>query len=106
MLGDERLKLRNHLAALAEREVGLEPVLECRKAKLLQPGDLRRDGVLVEDILERLAPPESERLPEYLPRPCRMVPEHRPRRARETFETGRIELVGVDPKHVARRTRH
>ena len=56
------------LAGSPEGEVGLEAVLQRRQTKLVQARDLGRDSVLMEDVLERLAPPEAERLSEQLGR--------------------------------------
>ena len=40
MLGDERLELADELGVTAEREIGLDPLLERGEPQLLQPGDL------------------------------------------------------------------
>ncbi len=103
MLRDQLLELGDQLAGSPEREVGLETILQRSEAKLLQAPDLGRDGVLVEDVLERFASPKAKGLPEQLGRPGGIVTERRSRRAREALEATRIELVGLDPKHVARR---
>ena len=60
--GDERLELGDELCVAAEREIGLDPLLQRDRAQLLEPGDLRLRERLVEEVGERGATPERERL--------------------------------------------
>ena len=76
MLDDQHLELRDQLAGAAEGKVGLEAVLHRFDPQLVQPGDLRRNGVLVQDVLERPPAPERERSSERLARRCGLVVEH------------------------------
>ena len=105
MLDDQRLELRDQLAGAAEGKVGVEAVLHRLQPQLVQPGDLRRNGVLVQDVLERPPAPEGECSSERLTRPCGLVLEHNARGACEALEARCIELVEIDPERVARRTR-
>ena len=105
MLGDQHLELRDQLAGAAEGKVGVEAVLHRLEPQLVQPGDLRRNGVLVEDVLERPPAPEGECSSERLTRPCGLVLEHSARGACEALEARCIELVEIDPERVAGRTR-
>jgi hypothetical protein len=105
MLRDQRLELGDQLAGSPEGEVGLEAALQRRETKLVQARGFGRESVLMEDVLERLAAPEAEGLPEQLGRSGGIVVERRSRGAREALEPVRIEPVGLDPKHVAVRMR-
>src|SRR6266498_4630898 len=51
ILGDQDFELGDQLAGSPESEVGLETVLQGVEAKLVQPSGLRREGLLVDDIL-------------------------------------------------------
>ena len=59
---DERLELGDELGVAPEREVGLDPLLERDGAELLEPRDLGLGERLVEEVGERRAAPERERL--------------------------------------------
>ena len=61
---DERLELRDELGVAAERKIGLDPLLERDRAELLEPRDLGLGERLVEEVGERRAAPERERLAE------------------------------------------
>ena len=90
---------------LAECEVRVETPLQHGKAKLVQPGDLRRDRVLVEDVRERSPPPEGERSSKHLGGPGGFVLEHGRRGMSEALEARCVEPVEIDPKGIAGRTR-
>ena len=82
----------------AELEVGLDPVLERRKPKLLE---MRRGAAdwIVGEVGERRASPQRQCLGEPLGRDGRLGPLSL---VDEPQEAGEIELVPVDPEHVAR----
>ncbi len=61
---NERLQLGDELGVPAEREIGLDPLLEHDRAELLEPGDLGLRERLVQEVRERGAAPEAERLAE------------------------------------------
>ncbi len=60
MLRDQRLELRDEVAVAAEREVGIDSLLERQEAKLVQPADRRLGEPLIRKLRERRAAPESE----------------------------------------------
>jgi hypothetical protein len=57
VLGDQRLQLADQLALAAKGQIGVDPVLERRQARLLQPCDLAPRERLVRQVGERLTPP-------------------------------------------------
>ena len=61
VLRDKRLQLGDQVAVAAEREVGLDPLLDCRQPKLLQPRDLDLRKRVVRKLRQRRAAPERER---------------------------------------------
>src|SRR5205823_7578451 len=65
MFGDERLQLGDHLALVAAAEVGLETILECLEAQLVQALGLAAKR-LGGQAGEGGAAPEGEGVPEEL----------------------------------------
>ena len=59
---DERLELRDELGVAAQREIGVDALLENDRAELLEAGYLVLRERLVEEVRERRPTPESERL--------------------------------------------
>ena len=57
VLGDQRLELRHQLVMAAERQVGVDPILERGQPELLQPGDLALRERLAVKIGQRLSAP-------------------------------------------------
>ena len=90
MLRDERLQLADERAVPAEREIGVDPVLERGEPELLEPVRLRPRERLVREVGERRAAPERERLAAAAPTRSRRL---RPRAAagprRTAGRTGR-----------------
>ena len=64
VLGDERLEVGDELIVPAEREVGLDALLEGDHPQLLQARDLRGGEILVSEIGQRRPAPERESLTE------------------------------------------
>ena len=64
VLRDETLELADELRMAAEREIGLDPLLERREAKLLEADDRGLGELLVGEVRQRRAAPERERLAE------------------------------------------
>jgi hypothetical protein len=90
MLGDERLQLGDELAVPAEREVGVDSLLEHGQALLLESaGRRRREGLAVE-VGQRRATPEGERIarPSVGPQPGELVEVGVPRRDVEHVSGG------------------
>ena len=92
VLGDQRLELRHQLVMAAERQVGVDAILERREPQLLQPGDLALRVRLAAEIGERLAVPERERIAQAAPT---ARPASSRSRARATSDSNRasIDLV-------------
>src|SRR5215218_10418254 len=61
LLGDERLQLRDERVVTAEREVGVDTLLDRRHPQLLQAADLRLHERLIGEIGQRPTAPEYER---------------------------------------------
>ena len=90
--GDDRLQLGDELAVAAEREVGVDPVLERGEPQLREAGGLGRRERLLRELGERRAAPERERLAECRPRrpdPPRDRARHGPPRPAARSATGR-----------------
>ena len=64
VLGDERLELGDELIVPAEREVGLDALLERDEPQLLQARDLSGGEILVNEIGQRRPAPERQSLAE------------------------------------------
>jgi hypothetical protein len=105
VLRGEHCELGYELAGAPEGEVRVETPLQRREAKLVQPGDFGRDGVLVEDVSERPPAPKGERSSKHLGAPGGLVLKRGPGGTSVALEARRVELVEIDPKGVAGRTR-
>ena len=71
MLGDQRLELADELGVAAEREVGLDPLLERRQPQLLEPRRLDPRERLVVELGQRRPAPQRERLAQQARRRAR-----------------------------------
>ena len=71
VLGDQRLQLPDHLGVAAERQLGLDQLLERRDAQVVEPGDLALRERLVGEIRQRRAAPQRQRLLERRQRRAR-----------------------------------
>ena len=95
MLGDQLADRRDGELVLAERQPGVDLVLERGGPQLLEPGGLGDRGRSIRQVLEWLAAPEAERGPQFVQgnlgvdRPRR----RQPRRRRADEE---LEAVGVE----------
>ena len=65
---DEKLELGNELGTDAEREIGLDALLERSEPKLFEPFDLGPRPVLVGELVQGRAAPEREGLPQQAAR--------------------------------------
>ena len=88
VLPHERLQLPDELGVPAGSDIRLDPILEARKAKLLEAGDLGLGEALERELAERRPAPERERFG---------VPTL-PVQALEALE---VELSLVDPEQIA-----
>src|SRR5512135_2435517 len=97
MLANERLQLSNQLRVLAEHELGLDPLLQRRQPRLLQPRDLRLRERLVDKIRQGRPTPQSQRLPQPRGSSSRITVPHRPSTLRDQrLETVHIKLGTVE----------
>jgi hypothetical protein len=60
---DERIELRDHLGMAAGGQVGIDGQLGRSQPQLLEAADLRRCERLIDEVRERLAAPQRERVP-------------------------------------------
>ena len=103
---DERLELGDELGVAAQREVGLDALLDDDGAQLLEPGDLRLRERLVDEVGERRAAPERERLAQRDLGGGRVARlERGPPLLRERDEAVHVDALGLELEHVARRAR-
>ena len=68
MLPDQRLELRHQPRQLPDREIGIDPILERLKPRLLQPRDLSLRKPLVRKIGQRRTAPGRQRPTQELSR--------------------------------------
>ena len=68
VLGDQRFELADHVAVMAEREVGLDPLLERGQAELLETRALV-PGERLRDLGQRGPAPERKRVTPAAPSP-------------------------------------
>ncbi len=103
---DERLELGDELCMPAEREIRLDPLLDGDRAQLLEPRDLGLRERLVQEVRERRAAPEGERLAQRTLGRCRISPSERPAPLLgETREAVEIDPLRSELELVARRAR-
>ena len=72
MLGDQRLQLADQLGVAAERQVGLDPLLERRQPQILEPAALDPRERLLAELGQRRAAPQPERLAQQARRTLRL----------------------------------
>ena len=72
MLGNQDLELADELGRAAEGEIGVDPILQRREAKLLEAPDSRSRPRLVGELDQRRAAPQRERLPQSVGRDLRL----------------------------------
>ncbi len=102
VLGRQRVELRDQRGVPAEREVGVDPHLDREQVHLLEAPDRRLRERLVDEIGERGAAPERERLAQPLGGLLRLGGAGLLDEALEAVE---IELLGGELDHVAGRER-
>src|SRR5215218_8843421 len=101
MLADEPPELGDEVGMAAERQVGLDPLLERAQAQLLEPADLFASEVLIGEVGERRTAPEGERLAQNLRRRLRIFRPKVPSAAEELLEAIHIALAGIQAKQIA-----
>jgi hypothetical protein len=106
MLRHDRLELADDLAVAAEREIGLEPVLERVLVEALQPGGFGDRPGLVRELGEGLAAPKRQGLAQRLGGSSRVAAaERRPPLRAEPLERDRVDRRLVQLERVAWRAR-
>ena len=91
----------------AEREVGVDPVLDRGEAELLEAPDRRLGERLVAEVREWRAPPQRERGAELLGRVGRVSGrECAASLLDEALEPMEVERIGLDPRLVAAGSGH
>jgi hypothetical protein len=104
MARDLRLELADQVGAAAEREIGLDPVLERRQPLLLEPCDLRLGERLVGQLREGRPAPQRKGLPEALGGGRRVTGVERGATlGGQRLEAVGVELPGPDPEQVSAR---
>jgi hypothetical protein len=107
LFAHELLQLEDDVALPSETDLGLDPLLEHRETKLVQPLALESDHVVRLKVLIRDALPERKRLAqtgcgEIDGTGAKLPAARNP----EAFEPGRVKVVWVDAEHIARSFRH
>src|SRR5215217_158980 len=104
---DKRFQLADQLRVAAQRELGLDALLDGGQVKLLKPGDLALRKRLVRELGERRAAPQRERLAQQLQRPLRGPLDERPAALpQQTLEALHVKLAGTDAHQIATATRN
>src|SRR4029079_16301903 len=92
---------RDEVLDAADREVGVDPILDRRDVQLLQPGNLGLREALVREVAQGCAAPERKRVAELLGRLLVLAGRERCAATRETvLEPVAIQLVRLDPERV------
>ena len=100
MLGGESLELADHVAVQLELELRVDALADHDEPQLLEPSDLRLREVVERELRERRPTPQRKRgLQKRAPLLCRKPP----RVGERLLEPTRVDLVGTDVEHVARR---
>ena len=102
MLGDQPLELGHDVGVAAERQVGVDALLQRRGVPLLEPGDLGLRERLVGNVGQRRPAPQRERLAQ--PRGGvggSLARERLATLVREPLETIHVELAVLHLEHVA-----
>ena len=101
VLRDQRLELGNKIAMAAERQVGVDPVLERGQPQFLQPGRLGLRERFVLNVLVRRAAPQLERLAKARRRRIGVpLLQLRPAACRQQLESFEIQLAGLEAQSI------
>ena len=94
MLAHERVELADQRRVPAEREIGVDSILERREALLLEPGSLALRKRLVREVPQRRAAAQRQRLPQPTARELRIALCERIAALRdERLESVHVELA-------------
>jgi hypothetical protein len=101
MVADQRFELADHLRVVAERQLGLDALLDGRQAQLLEAGDLALGEGLIREIGERGTTPEREGVSQQLGGALRATAGKGLRAlVQQPLEACPVELVGPEPDQV------
>src|SRR5262249_53484970 len=107
MLGDELAELAHDFTMVAEREIGVDAVLEREQAQLLEALAVRARKRLGGQVGGRRPAPQRERLPEPVAGRRRVASvEEQPALLAERGESLGVVLPGPQAQHVAGGPRH
>ena len=84
----------------AERELGVDPLLERDDPQLVEPRRLEPGELLLVEVGERRAAPERERLAQQRRAPCRLGAA---RFGEQALEAVRVDALGLERQPVAGR---
>ena len=102
---DELTQLCDESLVAAEREIGVDPILQRLESELFEAVDVGSRERLVCEVVERTAAPERERSAKPLHRRVRIaVRQQAPTLSREPLEALGVELIGADLQDVSRRS--
>src|SRR4029450_11639817 len=96
----ESLELADGLSEFPDRELRVDPFLQCREAQVIEPCRLRSERRLGREIAEGGTPPQIERVVECTDRRLRVDRQESPGVAQEGLETNGIELRRLGPQDV------
>ena len=101
---DERLELGDELGVTAQRQVGVDALLDDDGSQLLEARDLRLRERLVDEVRERRSAPERERLAQRdLGRGCFAGLERGPPLLRQAREAVHVHVLWIELEDVAGR---
>ena len=102
MVGDQDLQLADEIRMATGGEIGVDALLERDEAQLLKSGDLRLQPPLVDQVGQRWAAPQCERLVQLARRRDRVG---QARLAAQPLKVRKVELGRTDAQDVPRRPR-
>ena len=106
MLLHELAQLGHERLVPAERELGVDPILERLEPELLEPVDVRARERLVGQVGERTAPPERQRRPQPIRRCADVAVFEQPAAfTGQALEPLGIELIRANVQYVSGRPR-
>ena len=103
VLADERLELRHQVVMAAERQIGVDSILERGQPELIQPGDLALCEPLAVKIGQRFSAPERKRLAQARRPPDGIVAG--PCLGDQRLKAGKVDIARRDVQQIAGRAR-
>jgi hypothetical protein len=103
MLADQHLQLADQVGVAAERQVGLDPLLQCSDAQLLEASAFDLGERLAGELRQRGTAPQFECLAQQ---PRRSLGVRPPRVADQPLEAEQVDRLGIRAEQIAGRPRH